>query len=224
MLDNVVELNGLPLQGQRDEITRKRRHGMGFTGLGSAVSMLGMKYGSPEAVAFTSSVSKRLAVEGWAAGLALAKEKGPAPIMSELFTVTPEMLAKRPAMVADGYEEGHTITGKRLIANYSAYMRKIAAVDPLLVEEIAEHGARFTHHSSIAPTGTISLSIGNNVSNGIEPTFSHHYTRNIIRPGKNAKESVDVYSYEALHHRHRHHHGADAPLPEHFSTTDSSNA
>ena len=36
MLDNVVEINGLPLPQQRDEITRKRRHGMGFLGLGSA--------------------------------------------------------------------------------------------------------------------------------------------------------------------------------------------
>ena len=48
MLDNVVEINGLPLPGQREEIMRKRRHGMGFLGLGSAITMLGMKYGSPE--------------------------------------------------------------------------------------------------------------------------------------------------------------------------------
>src|SRR5690606_18514050 len=35
MLDNVVEINGLPLEQQRNEIFRKRRHGMGFLGLGS---------------------------------------------------------------------------------------------------------------------------------------------------------------------------------------------
>ena len=35
MLDNVVEVNGLPLAKQREEILRKRRHGMGFLGLGS---------------------------------------------------------------------------------------------------------------------------------------------------------------------------------------------
>src|SRR5438270_1086305 len=34
MLDNVVEINGLPLPQQREEINRKRRHGMGFLGLG----------------------------------------------------------------------------------------------------------------------------------------------------------------------------------------------
>ncbi len=46
MLDNVVEVNGLPLEQQRDEIMRKRRHGMGFLGLGSTITMLGRKYGS----------------------------------------------------------------------------------------------------------------------------------------------------------------------------------
>ena len=35
MLDNVVEINGLPLQRQCDEIFRTRRHGMGYLGLGS---------------------------------------------------------------------------------------------------------------------------------------------------------------------------------------------
>ncbi len=56
MLDNVVEINGLPLQGQRDEIAYKRRHGMGFLGLGSTATMLGMKYGDDKSVEFTERV------------------------------------------------------------------------------------------------------------------------------------------------------------------------
>jgi len=63
-------------------------------------------------------------------------------------------------------------------------------------------GARFTHHSSIAPTGTIALSLANNASNGIEPSFAHHYFRNVIRPGKKSKEKVDVFSFELLAYRH----------------------
>ncbi|MEE9422690.1 MAG: ribonucleoside-diphosphate reductase, adenosylcobalamin-dependent, partial [Gammaproteobacteria bacterium] len=66
---------------------------------------------------------------------------------------------------------------------------------------LAETGARFTHHSSIAPTGTISLSLANNASNGIEPSFAHHYFRNIIREGKKSKEKVGVYSFELLAYR-----------------------
>src|SRR5690625_1552521 len=58
MLDNVVEINGLPLERQRKEIMRKRRHGMGFLGLGSTVTMLRMKYGDEKSVAFTEEVAK----------------------------------------------------------------------------------------------------------------------------------------------------------------------
>jgi ribonucleoside-diphosphate reductase alpha chain len=80
-------------------------------------------------------------------------------------------------------------------------MQRVAAESPGLVKELAETGARFTHHSSIAPTGTISLSLANNASNGIEPSFAHHYFRNVIRQGKKTKEKVDVYSFELLAYR-----------------------
>ncbi|HUI63062.1 MAG TPA: adenosylcobalamin-dependent ribonucleoside-diphosphate reductase [Steroidobacteraceae bacterium] len=201
MLDNVVEVNGLPLERQRDEILRKRRHGMGFLGLGSTITLLGMKYGSPDSVKFTEDVSREMAVAGWEAALELAREKGPAPIMNEEFTVTKEMLRKRPEMARDGWKPGARIAGRLLHARYSRYMQRIAEVAPQLVHELAEVGARFTHHTSIAPTGTISLSLANNASNGIEPSFAHHYFRNVIRQGRKTKEKVDVFSFELLAYR-----------------------
>jgi len=201
MLDNVVEVNGLPLAQQRDEIMRKRRHGMGFLGLGSTITMLCMKYGSKKSVAFTQNVSREMAVAGWEAALDLAKEKGPAPIMNEEFTVTREMLRKRPEMVKDGWRVGARVLGRVLHARYSRYMQRIAEASPELVDELAEVGARFTHHTSIAPTGTISLSLANNASNGIEPSFAHHYFRNVLREGKKSKEKVDVFSFELLAYR-----------------------
>ncbi|MEE8426455.1 MAG: adenosylcobalamin-dependent ribonucleoside-diphosphate reductase [Woeseiaceae bacterium] len=201
MLDNVVEINGLPLAQQRSEIQRKRRHGMGFLGLGSAITMLRMQYGDEKAVQFAEDVARELAMAGWEEGLLLAREKGPAPIMSEQFEVTEEMLAKRPEMRADGYQAGDKVPGRILHARYSRYMQRIATQAPELVEQLAEVGARFTHHSSIAPTGTISLSLANNASNGIEPSFAHHYFRNVIRQGKKTKEKVDVFSFELLAYR-----------------------
>ncbi|WP_324015812.1 adenosylcobalamin-dependent ribonucleoside-diphosphate reductase [Aeromonas hydrophila] len=201
MLDNVVEINQLPLARQREEIISKRRHGMGFLGLGSALTMLRIKYGSAAAVAFTEQVSQELAMTGWRESLALAKEKGPAPIMDQEFEVTGKLLRLRPEMAADGIKLGDKVKGKVLHARYSRYMQQVAEVDPGLVAELAEVGGRFTHHSSIAPTGTISLSLANNASNGIEPSFAHHYSRNVIKPGKKSKESVDVYSYELLAYR-----------------------
>jgi ribonucleoside-diphosphate reductase alpha chain len=121
--------------------------------------------------------------------------------MEERFAVTAEMLRKRPEMARDGWQVGQEIPGKVLHAKYSRYMQRIATVAPELVDELAETGARFTHHSSIAPTGTISLSLANNASNGIEPSFAHHYSRNVIREGKKSKEKVDVYSFELLAYR-----------------------
>jgi ribonucleoside-diphosphate reductase alpha chain len=201
MLDNVVEVNGLPLEKQREEILRKRRHGMGYLGLGSTMTLMRMKYGSPESVRFTEEVSREMALAGWEAGLELAREKGPAPIMNEGFKVTREMLRKRPEMARDGWKAGDRIPGRILHAKYSRYMQRVAEIAPKLVEELAESGCRFTHHTSIAPTGTISLSLANNASNGIEPSFAHYYFRNVIRGGRKTKEKVDVYSFELLAYR-----------------------
>jgi ribonucleoside-diphosphate reductase alpha chain len=175
---------------------------MGYLGLGSTVTMLGMKYGDEQSLSFTEEVTKALAIEGWKVALDLSKEKGAAPVMEQLFTVTPEMLHKRPEMLADGYKLGDEVAGKVLHAKYSRYMQKIAQEEPELVAQLAEVGARFTHATSIAPTGTISLSLANNASNGIEPSFAHHYSRNVIREGKKSKEKVDVYSFELLAYRH----------------------
>jgi len=201
MLDDVVEINGLPLERQREEIRAKRRHGMGFLGLGSTLAMLCMRYGSEESLRFTEDVSRELALTGWRVGLELAREKGPAPVLAREFTVTEEMLRRRPEMRTDGYRVGDSVPGRVLHARYSRYMQRLAEADPELVGALVEAGARFTHHSSIAPTGTISLSLANNASNGIEPSFAHQYSRNVIRERRKTKEKVDVYSFELLAYR-----------------------
>ncbi|MCB5190766.1 adenosylcobalamin-dependent ribonucleoside-diphosphate reductase [Methylobacillus arboreus] len=198
MLDNVVEINGLPLQQQRDEIARKRRHGMGYLGLGSTLTMLKMKYGDPDSLTFTEEVTKVMAEVGWEVGVELSEEKGPAPIMEEEFEITADLLSKRPEMAKDGIKLGDKVKGKVLMSLYSRYMQQFPEK---LRKQIAKTGSRFSHHSSIAPTGTISLSLANNASNGIEPSFAHHYSRNVIREGKKSKEKVDVFSYELLAYR-----------------------
>ena len=227
MLDNVVEINGLPLKEQQHEIMYKRRHGMGILGLGSTLAMLRMPYGSDESVQFTEDVVREMAVEGWRQSLALADEKGPAPIMEDEFEITPKMMNWRPQLAEDGYKVGDKVKGRVLHARYSNYMKRIAEVEPELVEQLAEKGGRFTHHTSIAPTGTISLSLANNASNGIEPSFSHHYSRNIIREGRKTKEKVDVFSFELLAYRHLVNaeampfsDEADKKLPDYFTTSD----
>lgn len=191
-LDNVVEMNGLPLEEQRYEITNKRRHGMGFTGLGSALSLLGISYGSEESIEFTGLLMRDMATVGFKTGVELAKEKGCAPILADL------------------ENRKKWVDGK--------YMQRIWEILPELKQEALQYGCRFTHHSSIAPTGTISFSVNNNVSNGIEPTFDHAYTRNVIKNGKKSKEAVTVYSYEMLLYKHIT--GKDE-IPAEFSTSDN---
>ncbi len=227
MLDNVVEINGLPLPQQQREITHKRRHGMGYLGLGSTITMMGMRYGDKASIEFTERVTREMAMVGWQTGLELAREKGAAPIMEEEFELTGEMLRIRPELARDGYKVGDRVKGKVLLARYSRYMQQIAKQNPELVDQLAEEGCRFTHHSSIAPTGTISLSLANNASNGIEPSFAHHYARNVIREGKKSKEKVDVYSFELLAYRAMINPDAqpltdddDKKLPDNFVTAD----
>jgi ribonucleoside-diphosphate reductase alpha chain len=192
MLDNVVEMNGLPLPEQVEAITSKRRHGMGFLGLGSALSMMGLEYGCEDSIEFTENIMKMLAIEGFKEGIELAKEKGMAPLLEE----------------GDNLERW--ISGK--------YIQQLIKECPELGEGFAEYGSRFTHATSIAPTGTISLSLNNNASNGIEPTFAHHYIRNVIKEGKKSKEAVPVYSYEMLRYKLKY---GTEEVPDSFSTTDN---
>lgn len=196
MLDNVVELNGLPLPEQCHEIEYKRRHGMGFLGLGSCFSLLGIKYGSKEAIEMTNDILRMMAVVGFEEGISLAREKGCAPIFND---------------------STNGVDNKILWAD-SKYMQRIWEEAPDLKVQALQYGCRFTHHTSLAPTGTLALSVNNNVSNGIEPTFAHKYTRNVIIEGKKSKKAVDVYSYELLLYKSVT--GSDE-VPESFSTADT---
>ena len=70
--------------------------------------------------------------------------------------------------------------------------------------------------------------MANNVSNGIEPSFAHHYSRNVIREGRKTKEKVDVFSYELLAYRTVVNQNAmpfseepENSLPDNFVTSDS---
>ncbi|MDX8408245.1 MAG: LAGLIDADG family homing endonuclease, partial [Mariprofundaceae bacterium] len=144
MLDNVVEINGLPLEKQRDEIMSKRRHGMGFLGLGSALTMLRTPYGSPKSLEFTEQIAYEMARTGFKVGLELAEEKGVAPALDKEYEVTAEMLAKRPELAADGIKLGDKIKGRVLWGKYSRYMKKFAATgkpeDAALLKALIEKG------------------------------------------------------------------------------------
>ena len=194
MLDNVVDISGLPLEKQREEILAKRRHGMGFMGLGSALAMMGVPYGSEKAQAFTEEVAKTMAITGWEVGVELAKEKGVAPVLDQEYEITAEIRHRLKDYLGGDLRIGDKVNGSLLLAYGSRYL---AQFPKELRAAIENHGSRFTHHTSIAPTGTISLGFGNNCSNGIEPTFAQRYGRNITQPD-GSKKKVKVYSAELM--------------------------
>ena len=76
MLDNVLEVTVWPLPQQQQEARRKRRIGLGFTGLGDALVMLGLRYDQPEARAFAAQVSAWMRDAAYEASCALAQERG----------------------------------------------------------------------------------------------------------------------------------------------------
>lgn len=80
MLDLVLDATEWPLPQQAAESRAKRRIGLGFLGLGSALVMLGLRYDSDEGRAMAARIAETLRDAAYATSVALAREKGPFPL------------------------------------------------------------------------------------------------------------------------------------------------
>ena len=78
-LDNVLEVTFWPLPQQQAESAAKRRIGVGFTGLGNALTMLRLRYDAADGRAMAARIAERMRDAAYAASVALAKEKGVFP-------------------------------------------------------------------------------------------------------------------------------------------------
>lgn len=81
MLDNVLTATKWPLEEQAKEAAAKRRIGLGFTGLGDALIMLGIRYDSEEARILSSEISKAMRDAAYSGSIDLAKERGAFPML-----------------------------------------------------------------------------------------------------------------------------------------------
>ncbi|ANJ20702.1 class II ribonucleotide reductase [Roseobacter phage RD-1410Ws-07] len=170
MLDCVIDTSNFPLEEQRKEAFYKRRQGLGVTGVADMLFMLGMKYGSGEAVAFMDRLMKNIAIWAYEESIEMAKEWGPAP-----------------------FAEDHENRAKLL----QSHMFQI--LPEHIGEAMMKYGIRNSHLLSIAPTGTISM-YGGNVSSGIEPIFFPEYSRNITNAdGTKRTEKVMTYCVHKFH-------------------------
>jgi ribonucleoside-diphosphate reductase alpha chain len=95
MLDNVLDVTVWPLPQQRAEAQAKRRIGLGFTGLGDALIMLGLRYDSEDARSMGSRIAACLRDEAYAASVAIGKEKGAFPLFDAQRYLEPPRFASR---------------------------------------------------------------------------------------------------------------------------------
>ncbi|GIX26568.1 adenosylcobalamin-dependent ribonucleoside-diphosphate reductase [Pelomicrobium sp. G1] len=79
MLDNVLDLTHWPLPQQQEEARSKRRIGLGFTGLGDALIMLGLRYDTDAAREMAASIAREMRDAAYTASVELAREKGAFP-------------------------------------------------------------------------------------------------------------------------------------------------
>ncbi|HWO99151.1 MAG TPA: adenosylcobalamin-dependent ribonucleoside-diphosphate reductase [Methylococcus sp.] len=79
MLDNVLEVTYWPLPQQWEEALAKRRIGLGFTGLGDTLVMLGLRYDTQEAREQAAAIARVLRDAAYQSSVELAREKGPFP-------------------------------------------------------------------------------------------------------------------------------------------------
>jgi ribonucleoside-diphosphate reductase alpha chain len=97
MLDDVLDATVWPLPQQAQEARNKRRVGLGFTGLGDALIMLGLRYDSDEARRMAARIAERMRDEAYAASVEIAKEKGAFPLLdTQQYLAAPRFASRLP--------------------------------------------------------------------------------------------------------------------------------
>ncbi|MFA8299187.1 MAG: adenosylcobalamin-dependent ribonucleoside-diphosphate reductase [Hyphomicrobiales bacterium] len=122
-----------------------RRTGIGITAEGDMLAALNIRYGSEEAIEFSTEVHKTLAIEAYRNSVKLAGERG----AFEVFDFEKE--------------------------KNNPFIKRIAAEDPTIIEDMKKNGRRNIAMLTIAPTG--SVSICTQTTSGIEPVFLVSYKR-----------------------------------------------
>jgi ribonucleoside-diphosphate reductase alpha chain len=115
-LDNVLDVTLWPLPQQYDESRAKRRIGVGFTGLGDTLVMLGLRYNSQEGRDFAVRIAKLMRDEAYRASVELAKERGAFPLFDAARYLEAGTFASRlpedikQAIRCDGIRNSHLLS------------------------------------------------------------------------------------------------------------------
>ncbi|MBO4955406.1 MAG: adenosylcobalamin-dependent ribonucleoside-diphosphate reductase [Muribaculaceae bacterium] len=111
----------------RTKTLRGRRTGVGTTGEGDMLAALGLRYGTPEATAFSTDVHRQLALAAYGSSVEMAKERG-------------------------AFEVYNTEREKD-----NPFIARLRQASPELYDAMAKYGRRNIACLTIAPTGTTSL-------------------------------------------------------------------
>ena len=165
MLDNVIDINKFPDNIYKNYQDAFRTIGFGVTGFADTLAMLGYRYNTKEAVKYGNDLMNYIVKKVYRASIELAKEKGAFPFF------------KKDEFVSSIFILKHCDIDKEWKEIYN---------------DIREYGIRNGKLMSVAPTGTISLTYGNNCSSGIEPIFSLSYERKVKIGGQNEENEQIV--------------------------------
>jgi ribonucleoside-diphosphate reductase alpha chain len=116
MLDNVLDVTVWPLPQQAEEARNKRRVGLGFTGLGDALIMLGLRYDTPEAREMATRISQAMRDAAYLASADLAVERGAFPLFNaDLYLSGTSFASRLPGEVkeqirAKGLRNSHLLS------------------------------------------------------------------------------------------------------------------
>ncbi|GAB4397338.1 MAG: hypothetical protein OHK0048_05310 [Rhodoferax sp.] len=116
MLDNVLDASVWPLPAQRAEAMAKRRIGLGFTGLGDALVMLGLRYDQPGAREQARQIAELMRDTAYAASADLAQERGAFPLFNaDLYFNGQNFASRLPAALkakirAQGLRNSHLLS------------------------------------------------------------------------------------------------------------------
>jgi ribonucleoside-diphosphate reductase alpha chain len=188
-LDNVIGTTPYFFQEQEENAKFERRVGLSpFMGLAEALALLGLRYGSDEAVEFINTeIGPFAARKALWASVKLAEEKGPAPVLET--------------------------EGARRSFLESKYVRR--AMDRMpsderedFVEAVMEYGLRNISLTTSAPTGSIGTLVA--TSTGIEPFFLFEYKHR-------TNLGLHIKRERVLEEWHRQH-GEKATPPDFFVT------
>lgn len=111
----------------RAKTLKGRRTGVGTTAEGDMIAALGLRYGTPEATAFSEQVHRELALAAYRSSVVMASERG----AFEVFDASRE--------------------------KDNPFIARMRDADPSLYEEMVKNGRRNIACLTIAPTGTTSL-------------------------------------------------------------------